>query len=256
MKPIILLVDDNPEILDFISGDLSDRYSVLKALNSKQALDTVEIENIIKDVMMTAIDGFELRRIIKNNFDHSHIPIILLAAKSILQNKIEAMEVAADTPSKKSFSSEHLHMQLANLLANQNKTKGNYAGSPVANINSMVHLNPDESFLDKLKYLISSNMQNADLDVEYIANLMNMSKSTLYRKVRIVSNLTINEHINITRLKTAAKLLEEGDSMVYQVASLVGYSSQSHLARNFLKQFGMTPTKYQQSKRNYKLRLT
>jgi AraC-like DNA-binding protein len=83
---------------------------------------------------------------------------------------------------------------------------------------------------------------------------MNMSKPTLYRKIKAISNLTINELINITRLKAAAKLLEDGDYKIYEVANMVGYSSQSHLGRNFLKQFGTTPTEYQQNKKNQKIK--
>ncbi|WP_205589843.1 hybrid sensor histidine kinase/response regulator transcription factor [Mucilaginibacter celer] len=253
MKPVILLVDDNPEILDFISDDLSDKYSVLKAHNGQEALDMIDIENIqliISDVMMPGIDGFELCKIIKTNFDHSHVPIILLTAKNTLQSKIEGLEVGADAYIEKPFSPEHLQVQIANLLINRNKIKDHFASSPLAHIKSMAYSKPDESFLDKLNGVIYKNIQNAELDVEQIANLMNMSKPTLYRKVKAISNLTINELINITRLKAAAQLLEEGDYKIYEVANMVGYSSQSHLGRNFLKQFGTTPTEYQQAKRS------
>jgi signal transduction histidine kinase/ligand-binding sensor domain-containing protein/DNA-binding response OmpR family regulator len=257
MKPIILLVDDNPEILDFISDDLSDKYSVIKALNGQEALDMIEIENIqliISDVMMPVMDGFELCKKIKTNFDYSHIPIILLTAKNTLQSKIEGLEVGADAYIEKPFSPEHLQVQIANLLINRNKIREHFASSPLANINTMAYSKPDESFLDKLNAAINKNIQNPDLDVEHIANLMNMSKPTLYRKVKAISNLTINELINITRLKAAAQLLEDGDYKIYEVASMVGYSSQSHLGRNFLKQFGTTPTEYQQNKKNLKTR--
>jgi ligand-binding sensor domain-containing protein/signal transduction histidine kinase/AraC-like DNA-binding protein len=257
MKPIILLVDDNPEILDFISDDLSDKYAVIKAFNGQEALDMIEIENIqliISDVMMPVIDGFELCKRIKTNFDYSHIPIILLTAKNTLQSKIEGLEVGADAYIEKPFSPEHLQVQIANLLINRNKIKDHFASSPLANIKTMAYSKPDESFLDKLNAVINHNIQNPDLDVEHIANLMNMSKPTLYRKVKAISNLTINELINITRLKAAAKLLEDGDYKVYEVANMVGYSSQSHLGRNFLKQFGTTPTEYQQNKRNSKIK--
>jgi DNA-binding response OmpR family regulator len=253
MKPVILLVDDNPEILDFISDDLSDKYSVIKALNGQEALDMIGIENIqliISDVMMPGIDGFELCKTIKTNFDYSHIPIILLTAKNTLQSKIEGLEVGADAYIEKPFSPEHLQVQIANLLINRNKIKEHFASSPLAHIKSMAYSKPDESFLDKLNGVIYKNIQNAELDVEQIANLMNMSKPTLYRKVKAISNLTINELINITRLKAAAQLLEEGDYKIYEVANMVGYSSQSHLGRNFLKQFGTTPTEYQQAKRS------
>ena len=124
----------------------------------------------------------------------------------------------------------------------------------MAHINTMAYSKPDESFLDKLNFVIYKNIQDPELDVEHIANFMNMSKPTLYRKVKAISNLTINELVNITRLKAAAKLLEEGDYKIYEVANMVGYSSQSHLGRNFLKQFGTTPTEYQQNKRAKKVK--
>ncbi|MEN0055926.1 MAG: two-component regulator propeller domain-containing protein [Mucilaginibacter sp.] len=257
MKPIILLVDDNPEILDFISDDLSDKYSVIKALNGQEAFDMLGIESIqlvISDVMMPVMDGFELCKKIKTNFDYSHIPIILLTAKNTLQSKIEGLEVGADAYIEKPFSPEHLQVQIANLLINRSKMRERFASSPLANINTMAYSKPDESFLDKLNSAINNNIQNPDLDVEQIAGLMNMSKPTLYRKVKAISNLTINELINITRLKAAAKLLEDGDYKIYEVAAMVGYNSQSHLGRNFLKQFGTTPTEYQQNKKNLKSR--
>lgn len=257
MKPIILLVDDNPEILDFVANELSEKYAVIKALNGQEALDMIDIENIqliISDVMMPVIDGFELCKRVKTNFDHSHIPIILLTAKNTLQSKIEGLEVGADAYIEKPFSPEHLQVQIANLLINRNKIKDYFASSPLAHIKTMAYSKPDESFLDKLNAVIYKNIQNADLDVEHIANFMNMSKPTLYRKVKAISNLTINELINITRLKAAAKLLEEGDYKIYEVANMVGYSSQSHLGRNFLKQFGTTPTEYQHNKKAAKVK--
>ncbi|MGN6181372.1 MAG: hybrid sensor histidine kinase/response regulator transcription factor [Mucilaginibacter sp.] len=253
MKPVILLVDDNPDILSFIASDLIDRYSVRKAHNGREALEIISVENIqliISDVMMPGIDGFELCKIIKTDFEHSHIPIILLTAKNTLQSKIEGLEVGADAYIEKPFSPEHLQVQIANLLINRSKIREHFASSPLANIKSMAYTKPDENFLDRLNMLIFNSIQDTSLDVEQIANQMNMSKPTLYRKIKALSNLTINELINITRLKAAAQLLEEGQYKVYEVADMVGYSSQSHLARNFLKQFGVTPTDYQQAKRS------
>lgn len=257
MKPLILLVDDNPEILDFLENELTEKYAVIRAINGREALDKIEVENVqlvICDVMMPVIDGFEFCQKVKTNFEHSHIPIILLTARNTLQSKIEGLEVGADAYIEKPFSPEHLQVQIANLLINRNKIKDYFASSPLAHIKTMAYTKPDESFLDKLNSVIYRNMQDTDLDVEHIANLMNMSKPTLYRKVKAISNLTINELINITRLKAAARLLEEGDYKIYEVANMVGYSSQSHLGRNFLKQFGTTPTEYQHSKRADKIK--
>lgn len=252
MKPTILIVDDNPEILDFISDELSEQYAIVTARNGKDALDVISVENIqliISDVMMPVMDGFELCKLIKTNFDHSHIPIILLTAKNTLQSKIEGLEVGADAYIEKPFSPAHLQVQVANLLINRNKIKDYFASTPQALLKSMAYSAPDESFLDRLNSIIVNHLQDPELDVEQVANIMNMSKPTLYRKIKAISNLTINELINITRLKAAARLLEETDHKIYEVATMVGYSSQSHLGRNFLKQFGATPSEYQQAKR-------
>ncbi|MCJ8208633.1 response regulator [Mucilaginibacter sp. RS28] len=252
MKPVILVVDDNPDILDFIAQDLSEKYTVLKALSAKEASDFLETEHIqliISDIMMPGTDGYQLCKAIKTDFNYSHIPLIMLTAKNTLQSKIEGLEVGADAYIEKPFSPEHLQVQIANLLINRNKIKDHYASSPLVHMKSMAYSKSDENFLDKLNAVIFKNIENPDLDVEQIASLMNMSKPTLYRKVKGISNLTINELINITRLKVAANLLEEGDYKIYEVATMVGYSSQSHLGRNFLKQFGITPSEYQQQKK-------
>jgi ligand-binding sensor domain-containing protein/signal transduction histidine kinase/DNA-binding response OmpR family regulator len=246
-KPLILVVDDNAEILDFISEELSENYVVTKAINGQEALAKIKSENIqlvISDIMMPLIDGLDLCKRVKTDFDYSHIPIILLTAKNTPASKLAGLDVGADAYIEKPFSPYHLKMQIANLLDNRKKLKEYFASSPLAHIKSMAYSKPDESFLIKLNAVISDNMQNTELDVEHIAGLLNMSKPTLFRKVKAISNLSINELINITRLKVAAKLLEEGNYKIYEVANMVGYSSQSQLGRNFLKQFGSTPSEY------------
>jgi AraC-like DNA-binding protein len=204
---------------------------------------------------MPVMDGFELCKRIKKNLAHSHIPVILLTAKTTLQSKIEGLDIGADAYLEKPFSPEHLRVQIANLLSNRDNIKQHFANSPVTHIKSIAHSKADEMFLEKLNTIICDNIQNKDLDVELIANLMNMSKPTLFRKIKAISNLTLNELVTITRLKAAATLLEEGIYKVYEIANMVGYSSQSHLGRNFLKHFGTTPTEYQQSKHRIKVDL-
>jgi DNA-binding response OmpR family regulator len=255
MKPTILLVDDNEELLDFIAGDLSENYHVLKATDGLQALHLLKeeaIQLIISDVMMEGMDGFELCRNIKSGFDYSHIPIILLTAKNTLQSKIEGLELGADAYIEKPFSPEYLHVQIANLLTNRNKIKEYFAKSPLVHIKSIAHSKSDELFLEKLNEAIYNNLEDEELDVEKLAKIMNVSRPTLYRKIKSISDLTANELINLTRLKKAAELLAEGDLKIYEVAGIVGYSSQNNFGRNFLKQFGMTPSAYQLMKHNEK----
>lgn len=253
MKPTILLVDDNEELLEFIADDLSEKYHVLKATDGNQALLLLQeevIQLVISDVMMEGMDGFELCKTIKAGFDYSHIPVILLTAKNTLQSKIEGLELGADAYIEKPFSPEFLQVQIANLISNRNKIKDYFAKSPLVHIKSIAHSKSDELFLEKLNEAIYNNLEDEELDVEKLARIMNVSRPTLYRKIKSISDLSANELINLTRLKKAAELLAEGDYKIYEVAGVVGYSSQTNFGRNFLKQFGMTPSAYQSMKQN------
>lgn len=246
-KPTILVVDDHVEILDFIADDLSEDYHVLKAENGKHAMEILKespVQLIVSDVMMPEIDGYELCHLVKSDVEHSHIPIILLTAKNTLQSKIKGLEQGADAYIEKPFSPEHLHAQINSLLSNRNKIREYFANSPLDHIKTMAHTRADELFLEQINETISQNLADIHFDVEHLADLMNMSRPTLYRKIRAISNLTPNELINIARLKKAAQLLSEGTYKIYEVSDRVGYSSQTHFARNFHKQFGISPSGY------------
>jgi DNA-binding response OmpR family regulator len=247
MKPVILLVDDNEEILEFIEHELNEKYTIIKALNGQEALNILKeevVQLVICDIMMPVMDGFELCKTIKTNFDFSHIPVILLTARNTLQSKIEGLETGADAYIEKPFSPEYLQVQIANLLANRSKIKEYFASSPLVHIKSIAYSKADELFLEKLNEIIYANLEDTELDVEKLASLVNMSRPTLYRKIKSISDLTPNELINITRLKRAAELLVEGNYKIYEIADMAGYGSQTNFGRNFLKQFGMTPTDY------------
>ncbi|MBC7687546.1 MAG: response regulator [Aquabacterium sp.] len=251
MLPIILLVDDNEEILDFLERILNTKYAILKAEDGSAALkilQTEAVQLVISDVMMPVMDGFELCKIIKSNVEYSHIPVILLTAKNTIQSKVEGFELGADAYIEKPFSKEHLQAQIASLLANRNMIREFYASSPLVHIKSMAHSKADERFLETLNDTIFASIDDAELDVEKLAKIMNMSRITLYRKIKAISVLTPVEVINITRLKRAAELLASGEYKIYEVADLVGFSSHSNLARSFQKQFNITPTEYMNSK--------
>jgi len=247
MLPIILLIDDEEELLDFLERILNTKYTIFKATGGKDALDILAAEAVqlvISDVMMPDMDGFELCKRIKSDVEHSHIPVILLTAKNTIQSKIEGLEIGADAYIEKPFSKEHLLAQIASLLANRNMVRDFFASSPLVHIKSMAHSKADERFLETLNETICRNMEDTDLDVEKLAKIMNMSRITLYRKIKAISNLTPVELINITRLKKAAGLLADGDNKIYEISYMAGFSSQSNFSRNFLKQFKMTPTEY------------
>jgi len=246
-KPLLLLADDNEEILEFLEHELSEKYTVIKALDGREALDLLKehvVQLLISDVVMPVMDGFELCRIIKTDLEYSHIPVILLTAKNTMQSKIEGLELGADAYIEKPFSPEYLKVQIANLLTNRNKIKEYFASSPLVHIKSIAYSRADEQFLEHINDCIIKNLDDPDLDVEKLARLMNISKPTLYRKIKSLSDLSPNDLINVTRLKKAAELLAEGKYKIYEVSNMAGYASQTNFGRNFLRQFGMTPSDY------------
>jgi len=246
-KPVILIVDDNVEILEFIADDLEELYEVIQAANGLEALAILKqkiVQLIISDIMMPEMDGYELCGNVKSTLEFSHIPIILLTAKNTLQSKIDGLELGADAYVEKPFSPKFLRAQVASLIRNRDNIKKYFASSPLLHLKSIAYSKSDELFLEKLHDTIDRNMTNQNLDVEHLAEHMNISRPTLYRKIKSISDLTPNEIINLARLKKAAQLLNEGELRIYEISDRVGYSSQTHFGRNFSKQFGMSPTEY------------
>ena len=251
--PVILVVEDNPEIRTFITNILQEDFSIVAVENGEKALkalNNVSVQLIISDIMMPVMDGLELCKTIKGNIDYAHVPIVLLTAKNTLQSKIEGLEVGADAYIEKPFSPNHLLSQVVNLLTLRDKIKNHFAHSPLVHLKSMAYNKADEAFLDKLNDTIIKNMSNTALDVDFLADVMNMSRPTLYRKTKAISNLSPHELINITRLKHAALLLTEGHFKILKIASITGFSSSAQFARSFVKQFGMTPSEYAASVKN------
>lgn len=247
VKPLVLLIDDNDEILDFLEEELSEKYSLLKAATAEAALPLLKDESvqlIISDVMMPGMDGFAFCRLIKSDVEFSHIPVILLTAKNTLQSKIEGLEIGADAYIEKPFSPAYLQAQMQTLLLNRAKLRNYFTQSPLVHLKSMAHSRADEQFLEALHQTIVQHMADEDLDVEGLARHMALSRPTLYRKIKAVSDLTPNELIHLTRLKKAAEFLAEGTHKMYEITEMVGYPSQTAFTRSFSKQFGMTPTEY------------
>ena len=251
MLPQLLLVLDDEQLLGFIKKTLNNNYTLLTAANEKEAinlLDSEVIQLVVGDVTTPNLNGFKLCKIIKSRFAYSYIPVLLITENDSVDLKIKGLQVDADAYIEKTFSEEYLHAQIVSLLNNREKIREFYAGSPLAHIKSAVHTKADEHFMEALNNTICENIEDIELDVEKIAKCMNMSRITLYRKIKSISVLTPIEVINITRLKKAAELLSEGDHKIYEIADKVGFTSQSNFARNFLKRFNVTPTQYMQSK--------
>ena len=244
---VILIVDDNSELLDFIANKLNKQFRVLKACNGKQAIEVLKedvVNIIISDIVMPEMDGFELCKEIKSQFDFSHIPVILLTAKTNLQSHIEGLEVGADAYIEKPFSLEYLTAQITNLLNNRAKLQEAFANSPFIQPRSIATSKADEQFLTKVIEVINANIDDENFNIDFLAEALFMSRSSLHRKIKGVAELTPNDFIMLVRLKKAAELLQQGNFRINEVGILVGFTSSSYFTKMFQKQFGMRPKDY------------
>ena len=246
-KPVVIVAEDNQDLREFVTKELQETYQVYAAPNGEIALQLLEEHSahlVISDIAMPVKDGFTLCREVKTNIETSHIPVILLTSKNALSAKIEGLESGADAYVGKPFSVDFLKKQVANLIENRKHIMQHYATSPLAHMRSMANTKTDDAFIKKLDETIANNMADSNLNVETLAEIMHMSRSTLYRKIAEITNLSPNELINISRLKKAAELLKTENYKIYEVAEIVGYNSATSFGRNFQKQFQMTPSEY------------
>ncbi len=160
-KSVVLLVDDNEEILEFISDDLNEKFQVLTAENGIEGLAVLEreiVHLVISDVMMPEMDGFEFCKRIKSSIEFCHIPVILLTAKDTMQSKIQGLELGADVYIEKPFSPEFLQVQASSLIANRNKIKAYFSSSPLLHLKSIAHSKADEQLLEQIQNIIDKNI--------------------------------------------------------------------------------------------------
>lgn len=190
-KETILVVEDNEELQSFLSVQLSRYYKVLTANNGEEAMEVLKgdiVNLIVSDIMMPLKDGLELCNEIKSNLETCHIPIILLTAKTTLNNKIEGLNSGADAYMEKPFAMPHLLVQIKNLLENRSKLRQNFVNSPYIATNSMAQNKADEDFLNKLTEIIRQNLDDDTFNIDDLAREVNMSRTSLHRKLKGLRN--------------------------------------------------------------------
>ncbi|MDD3036887.1 hybrid sensor histidine kinase/response regulator transcription factor [Bacteroides sp.] len=240
----ILVVEDNIDMQTFITRQLSSWYNVVTAKNGIEALEVLkheEIKLVISDVMMPEMDGLKLCNRLKEDVNYSHIPIILLTAKVSLQAKIDGLKSGADAYIEKPFSLELLKTSIDNLLESRKRLYAASANSPFIPTNSAGMTEADQKFLQTLSQTIEANMQDPEFDLDKMAEWMNMSRSSMNRKIKGILNMTPNDYIRLERLKKAALLLKKGEYRINEVCYMVGFNTPSYFAKCFQKQFGTLP---------------
>ncbi|GAB3716746.1 hypothetical protein GCM10027592_58320 [Spirosoma flavus] len=249
-KPFVLLVEDNAELQMQMATYLSKQYRIATAPTGRDGMEQAiaEIPDlIVSDVMMPGMDGFELTLSLKADERTSHIPIVLLMARSSPESRLMGLQAGADHYISKPFNLAELNLRLANALRARQQWQQRFRAQMA--LSTAVHQAPgepdrEERFLNCLHQYILTNLDEADrMDVGWLAEQAGMSRTQLHRKMTALTSLSPNRFIHRVRLERAAALLQSGEYNVAQVAYELGYSSQSYFAKLFQEHFGYAPSK-------------
>lgn len=246
-KPIILLVEDNKDVMQFLVSHFEEKFQVYSAFNGKEGLDiAIELipDIIISDVMMPEMSGTALCNMLKNDNRTSHIPIILMTARTPIIYKIEGLETGADDYITKPFSINLVETRVWNLLETRQKLRERYKKEVTLQPTNIAITSPDEIFLEKVMNFIEKNLAEPTLSVEELGKHVFMSRVTLYRKIKALTNQTTIEFIRSVRLKRAAQLLATQNHSVSEVAYKVGFTDIDYFRKCFKEQFSQTPKQY------------
>lgn len=270
-RPLILVVEDNDDIRQYIDESLCEDYRIIQARNGKEGRDQAFQEMpalIVSDIMMPEMDGIEMMKILKNDIRTSHIPIILLTAKTSPLDQEEGYDSGADSYLMKPFSAKLLQSRIRNILSGRRRlaeyiiqhimpsaagmsTLTSSAGEASGQQSleeaelaaSILELSPlDKKFMEKLNRLIEENMTTVDIDIAFMTDKMAMSHSSFYRKVKALTGVSANEYIRKMKLQRSMVLLQEGESNVTEVAMLTGFNNIGYFRKCFKKEYGISPS--------------
>jgi Signal transduction histidine kinase len=250
--PLILIVEDNPDLRTFLRDELQNSYRVLESCNGKEGLTTAfsKIPDLIlSDIMMDQMDGLEMCKILKADERTSHIPVILLTARYSEDIKLNSYEIGADEYIIKPFNMALLNARIRNLLEQRRKLRKLFGNGNNFDVSAIVSNKVDSQFMEKLLLVIEKNIDNPNFDPSMLASDMAMSRMQLYRKVTALTNQTVYSFIRTVRLNRAAHLLLTSDMQISEIAVAVGYPEPSNFTRSFIRQFNQTPSQYVRSQR-------
>jgi signal transduction histidine kinase/ligand-binding sensor domain-containing protein/DNA-binding response OmpR family regulator len=244
-KPIVLVVEDNADVREYIGSYLDALYRVAEASDGAEGI-SVAIETIpdliISDLMMPIKDGLELCRVLKNDERTSHIPIILLTARADMKDKVEGLETGADDYLIKPFSPEELLARVKNLIESRRKLRERFTASVLLKPGEVAVAPRDVSFMTKVMAAVYQDISNEGFHVEELAAEMGMSRMQLHRKLTALTAQSPGEFIRYIRLHRAMELLQKDTGTVSEIAYMVGFSDPSYFATSFHRQFGKAPS--------------
>jgi signal transduction histidine kinase/ligand-binding sensor domain-containing protein/DNA-binding response OmpR family regulator len=246
----VLIVEDNIELMDFISALLSEEYYVIEASNGDKAWEVLQSKSpdlILSDVLMPGISGYELCSQIKTCPEYCHIPVVLLTAKTSMPDQIEGLELGANAYICKPFNTDYLLLTISNLLKNKDilrqyfSTPRKDAGGDAMPVTLMRH---DQLFMDKLTSLLENKLSDPNLNIDYIARELGFSRTAFYRKIKGLADISPNDFLRNYRLKCAAEKILNDSASLIEISEQTGFSSYSYFSKSFKKHYGVTPKDY------------
>ncbi|EKU89611.1 hybrid sensor histidine kinase/response regulator transcription factor [Bacteroides oleiciplenus] len=257
IRPMLLVVEDNDDIREYIVSSFSNNYRIITATNGKEGLEQAQKhipDIIISDIMMPVMDGIEFCKRVKEDVCTSHIPVILLTAKDSIQDKEEGYESGADSYLTKPFSAKLLNSRIHNLLESRKKLAFLIANrtkelKPEQSQESIKLSRLDEEFLNRFTAIVEENIDMDKLDMSFMMDKMNMSHSTLYRKIKGLTGISGNEFIRKIRLKNSLRLLLEESLNVSEAAYASGFNDLGYFRTCFKEEYGMAPSEYIKQKK-------
>ncbi len=246
-RPIVLLVEDQDDIRIYIRHLFSDTYQVIEAADGAAGWEKASRllpDIVIADVAMPIMDGFALTHRLKSDPRTSHIPVIILTAKDTVDNQLTGLETGADDYLTKPFHPILLQARVSNLLALRDQLKAKYNRLVTLQPQAQELDHPDAKFLNQLMVVLDRHLQDPEFNVTSLVGEIGMSRPVLFRKVKMLTGLSVIDLLRTTRLKKAELLLKQRKASVSEVAFAVGFSDPKYFSRAFRAQFGMTPTEY------------
>jgi len=252
-KPLVLIADDHNELRSFLAGQLQEFYSVVEANDGEEALEMAFKLNpdlILSDIMMPRMDGIQLLDQLKNDIRSSHIPVILLSAKSSIENQLEGLRYGADYYITKPFHTEFILLAVNNLLQQRRKIF-----EMLSNDKKSIALNPseiqitskDEAFLREVISIVEQGMTDPEFNIDTAAEAVAMGRTTFYKKLKSLTNLAPVEFVRDMRLKRARQLLAGGENNISEIAYAVGFNSARYFSTCFKEAYGVSPSAYLKS---------
>ena len=244
---IVLIVEDNLDVRNYIRDLLKTEYRVIEASDGEEGLSNAKIEIpdlIITDVMMPGIDGFQFSTQIRSDVKTSHIPIIMLTAKAGLDDKIEGLETGIDAYITKPFSAKELKVRVRNLIYQRKQLRKRFSKSTIIKPSEVTAVSMDQEFLENTIKVIEENFEDPHFSIEKLADEVNMSISQLNRKLNALVAQPAGQLIRSLRLQRAADLLKQNADNVAGICYKVGFNDQGYFGRVFKKQFGVSPNVY------------